>query len=97
MDVRLLGHLEVEVSGEPVRFEGVKQRRLFAVLALRAPDAVSAVAVDHGQAGAHAARKLEGGDACTQSEGRERVPEIGDAAEGLDAGQRLGRASSCGF
>jgi DNA-binding SARP family transcriptional activator len=42
MDVRLLGHLEVEVSGEPVRFEGVKQRRLFAVLALRAPDAVSA-------------------------------------------------------
>jgi predicted ATPase/DNA-binding SARP family transcriptional activator len=42
MDVRLLGHLEVEVSGEPVRFEGVKQRRLFAVLALRAPEAVSA-------------------------------------------------------
>jgi hypothetical protein len=26
MDVRLLGHLEVEVSGERVRFEGVKQR-----------------------------------------------------------------------
>jgi predicted ATPase/DNA-binding SARP family transcriptional activator len=42
MDVRLLGPLEVEVSGEPVRFEGVKQRRLFAVLALRAPEAVSA-------------------------------------------------------
>jgi predicted ATPase/DNA-binding SARP family transcriptional activator len=42
MEVRLLGHLEVEVSGEPVRFEGVKQRRLFAMLALRAPDAVSA-------------------------------------------------------
>ena len=42
MHVRLLGHLEVEVSGEPVRFEGVKLRRLFAVLALRAPDAVSA-------------------------------------------------------
>jgi DNA-binding SARP family transcriptional activator len=42
MDVRLLGHLEVEVSGEAVRFEGVKQRRLFAMLALRAPDAVSA-------------------------------------------------------
>src|SRR5829696_5695731 len=41
MEVRLLGHLEVEVSGEPVRFEGVKQRRLFAVLALRAPEAVS--------------------------------------------------------
>jgi DNA-binding SARP family transcriptional activator len=42
MDVRLLGHLEVEVSGEPVRFEGVKQRRLFSMLALRAPEAVSA-------------------------------------------------------
>ena len=42
MDVRLLGHLEVEVSGERVRFEGVKQRRLFAMLALRAPKAVSA-------------------------------------------------------
>lgn len=42
MDVRLLGHLEVEVSGKPVRFEGVKQRRLFAMLALRAPEAVSA-------------------------------------------------------
>jgi predicted ATPase/DNA-binding SARP family transcriptional activator len=41
MDVRLLGHLEVEVSGEPVLFEGVKQRRLFAILALRAPEAVS--------------------------------------------------------
>jgi Transcriptional regulatory protein, C terminal len=42
MDVRLLGHLEVEVSGERVRFEGVKQRRLFAMLALGAPEAVSA-------------------------------------------------------
>jgi predicted ATPase/DNA-binding SARP family transcriptional activator len=42
MHVRLLGHLEVEVSGESVQFEGVKQRRLFAMLALRAPDAVSA-------------------------------------------------------
>jgi DNA-binding SARP family transcriptional activator len=41
IDVRLLGHLEVEASGERVRFEGVKQRRLFAVLALRAPEAVS--------------------------------------------------------
>jgi predicted ATPase/DNA-binding SARP family transcriptional activator len=41
IDVRLLGHLEVEVSGERVRFEGLKQRRLFAVLALRAPEAVS--------------------------------------------------------
>ena len=42
IDVRLLGHLEVEVSGRSVQFEGAKQRRLFAMLALRAPDAVSA-------------------------------------------------------
>ena len=42
MAVRLLGPLEVEVSGEPVRFDGAKQRTLFAVLALRAPEAVSA-------------------------------------------------------
>jgi predicted ATPase/DNA-binding SARP family transcriptional activator len=42
MDVRLLGHLEVEISGNPVQFEGAKQRSLFAMLALHAPDAVSA-------------------------------------------------------
>jgi predicted ATPase/DNA-binding SARP family transcriptional activator len=42
MDVRLLGHLEVDVSGQRVSFEGVKQRRLFSMLALRAPSAVSA-------------------------------------------------------
>ena len=42
MAVRLLGPLEVEISGEPVRFDGAKQRTLFAVLALRAPEAVSA-------------------------------------------------------
>jgi predicted ATPase/DNA-binding SARP family transcriptional activator len=42
IDVRLLGHLEVEVAGVRVRFEGVKQRTLFAVLALRAPEAASA-------------------------------------------------------
>jgi predicted ATPase/DNA-binding SARP family transcriptional activator len=41
IDVRLLGPLEVEISGEPVRFEGLKQRRLFVLLALRAPEAVS--------------------------------------------------------
>jgi len=41
IDVRLLGPLEVEVSGTLVRFDGVKQRRLFVVLALRAPGAVS--------------------------------------------------------
>jgi predicted ATPase/DNA-binding SARP family transcriptional activator len=39
--IRLLGHLEVEVDGEPVRLEGVKQRRLLGALALRAPEAVS--------------------------------------------------------
>jgi predicted ATPase/DNA-binding SARP family transcriptional activator len=41
IDVRVLGPLEVEISGEAVRFEGVKQRRLFVLLALRAPEAVS--------------------------------------------------------
>jgi DNA-binding SARP family transcriptional activator len=41
IEVRLLGPLEVELSGEPVRFEGVKQRRLFVLLAMRAPDPVS--------------------------------------------------------
>lgn len=42
VDVRLLGPLEVEVAGELMAFEGVKQRTLFVALALRAPDAVSA-------------------------------------------------------
>jgi len=42
VDIRLLGPLEVEVAGAQLQFEGVKQRRLFALLALRAPDAVSA-------------------------------------------------------
>jgi predicted ATPase/DNA-binding SARP family transcriptional activator len=41
IDVRLLGPLEVDVSGECVLFEGVKQRTLFVALALRAPEAVS--------------------------------------------------------
>jgi predicted ATPase/DNA-binding SARP family transcriptional activator len=41
MEVRLLGPLEVEVSGESVQFEGPKQRKLFAALALRAPEPVS--------------------------------------------------------
>jgi predicted ATPase/DNA-binding SARP family transcriptional activator len=40
IDVKLLGPLEVTVSGEQVQFEGAKQRALFTVLALRAPDAV---------------------------------------------------------
>ncbi|MBV9366273.1 MAG: winged helix-turn-helix domain-containing protein [Solirubrobacterales bacterium] len=42
LEVRLLGPLEVEDSSGFLRFEGSKQRRLFAVLALRAPEAVSA-------------------------------------------------------
>jgi predicted ATPase/DNA-binding SARP family transcriptional activator len=40
IDVKLLGPLEVRASGEPVKFEGAKQRALFTVLALRAPEAV---------------------------------------------------------
>jgi DNA-binding SARP family transcriptional activator len=42
MHVGLLGPLEVELSGEHIQFEGMKQRRLFVLLALRAPEAVSA-------------------------------------------------------
>jgi predicted ATPase/DNA-binding SARP family transcriptional activator len=42
IDVRLLGPLEVELSGARVQFEGVKQRRLFVLLALRVPEAISA-------------------------------------------------------
>ena len=42
MDVRLLGRLEVEVSGKLVSFEGAKQRKLFGALALHAPEAISA-------------------------------------------------------
>ncbi|MGH3085043.1 MAG: hypothetical protein ACRDNP_13530 [Gaiellaceae bacterium] len=52
---------------------------------------VAVVAVDHGQAGAHVAGQLEGGDAGTQGESRERVPEIVDAPEGLDTDRDLGR------
>jgi predicted ATPase/DNA-binding SARP family transcriptional activator len=42
IDVRLLGPLEVSVSGESVQFEGAKQRALLTVLAMRAPEAVPA-------------------------------------------------------
>jgi predicted ATPase/DNA-binding SARP family transcriptional activator len=41
IEVRLLGPLEVVVPAGRVEFEGVKQRRLFAALALRAPEAVT--------------------------------------------------------
>jgi predicted ATPase/DNA-binding SARP family transcriptional activator len=42
IEVRLLGPLEVDISGEHVQFEGAKQRKLFVALALHAPEAVSA-------------------------------------------------------
>jgi hypothetical protein len=42
MHVGLLGPLEVELSGEHIQFEGLKQRRLFVLLGLRAPEAVAA-------------------------------------------------------
>jgi predicted ATPase/DNA-binding SARP family transcriptional activator len=42
IDVKLLGPLEVTASGEPVQFEGTKQRALVTLLALRAPEAVPA-------------------------------------------------------
>jgi predicted ATPase/DNA-binding SARP family transcriptional activator len=41
IEIRLLGPLEVEQSGERVQLEGAKQRILFVLLALRAPEAVS--------------------------------------------------------
>jgi predicted ATPase/DNA-binding SARP family transcriptional activator len=41
LDVKLLGPLEVSVSSDPVQFEGAKQRALFTLLALRAPEAVA--------------------------------------------------------
>src|SRR4029450_3718537 len=50
---------------------------------------VAVVAVDHGQAGAHVAGELEGGESGTEGEGRERVSEIVDAAEGLDPDRDL--------
>jgi predicted ATPase/DNA-binding SARP family transcriptional activator len=42
IDVKLLGPLEVSAFGERVQFEGSKQRALFTILALRAPEAVPA-------------------------------------------------------
>jgi len=41
---------------------------------------VAVVAVDHGQAGAHVAGEVEGGDAGTEGEGGEGVSEIVDPA-----------------
>ena len=59
---------------------------------------VSVVAIDHCQAGTHVAGEVEGRDAGTQCEGRERVPEIVDAAQRHDARRDLGwfPGSGCG-
>ena len=40
VDVKLLGPLDVQVAGDQVQFEGSKQRALFTVLALQAPEPV---------------------------------------------------------
>src|SRR6266511_757432 len=50
---------------------------------------VAVVAVDHGQAGAHVAGQIEGGDAGTEREGREGMPKIVDPAQRLDPGGEL--------
>jgi hypothetical protein len=50
---------------------------------------VAVVAVDHGQAGAHVAGEVEGGDAGTEREGGEGVSEIVDPAQRLDPGRDL--------
>jgi hypothetical protein len=47
---------------------------------------VTVVAVDHGQACSHVAGEIEGGDAGTKREGRERVPQIVDPAQRRDPG-----------
>ena len=41
VDVKLLGPLDVQVAGDQVQFEGSKQRALFTVLALQAPEPVA--------------------------------------------------------
>jgi RNA polymerase sigma-70 factor (ECF subfamily) len=52
---------------------------------------VTVVPVDHGQAGAHVAGQIEGGNAGTEREGREGVPKIVDPAQRLDPGGTLCR------
>jgi hypothetical protein len=44
---------------------------------------VAVMPVDHGQAGAHVAGEVEGGDAGTEREGGEGVAEIVDPSRGL--------------
>jgi hypothetical protein len=50
---------------------------------------VTLVPVDHGQAGAHVAGQIGGGNAGTEREGRESVAEIVDPAQGFDPGGKL--------
>ena len=50
---------------------------------------VAVVAVDHGQACAHIAGEVEGGDASAECEGRERMSQIVDSAQRLDPGRDL--------
>jgi hypothetical protein len=52
---------------------------------------VAVVAIDHGQAGAHVAREVEGRDAGTKREGGEGVSEIVDPARWLESGCELRR------
>jgi hypothetical protein len=53
------------------------------------PREVAVVAVDHGQAGAHVAGEVEGGDAGTEREGGEGMSEIVNLAQGLDSCREL--------
>jgi len=50
---------------------------------------VAVMTVDHGQAGAHVAGEIEGGNAGTEREGREGVSKIVDPAHRLDPGGTL--------
>jgi hypothetical protein len=50
---------------------------------------VAEVAVDHGQAGAHVAEEVEGGNAVTECVGGEGVSEIVDPARRLNPGRDL--------
>jgi len=56
LDVTVLGPLEVSISSEPVLFEGAKQRALFTLLALRAPEAVAIDELVEALWGAHPPR-----------------------------------------
>jgi hypothetical protein len=57
---------------------------------------VTVMPVDHGQAGTHVAREVEGGDASTEREGREGVPKIVDPARSARSRRHAVRASTRG-